>query len=263
MKKVIMSLVIGGLSVSGSCFAMINSAVDNKNFGQNNNLCQVKVDSTWSKVRSNAKKVLRSKKVRVALGVAGTAVAFGLGYKYSSSFQGFVDKGSEFVGSKLSDLISNVKGRSGTIPVTNDVCNPYPFVEKSPVSAWSNVWGRGFVEDVTDGVCNPYPSIKKPAVSALWENVLDPNQCSLVLKNVPDYCLANGKKLIDGSETVTKQSKNVLLEGFRKLNVLLDDFQNSEKYYEKLGNFATSAVDTVKAAVNSFVFLGIIYGLSR
>jgi hypothetical protein len=117
MKKVVLSLIIGGLSISGDCFAVAKNF--DKGSDQRNNAALQQVKGTWSKVKSNTKKVLGNKKVQVAaigtaavVGTAGAAVA---AYYYSPSFAGFINSNAKVIanyGSNASKIMSSYGSRA-------------------------------------------------------------------------------------------------------------------------------------------------------
>ena len=138
MKKVILSLVIGGLSISGDCFAANNSFDNGSKQDAGVAFREVKSDSAWNKVKSNTKKVLGNKKVQVAaigtatvIGAAGAAVA---AYYYSPSFAGFVNSNAKVIanyGKDASKMIANY--RSNASKSINS------FLEINPAST---KWGK-------------------------------------------------------------------------------------------------------------------------
>ena len=119
MKKVILSLIVGGLSISGSCFAADNSFDNGSKQDGSVAFREVKSDSTWGKVKVNAKKVLENKKFQVAaIGtavVAGTAGAAVAAYYYSPSFAGLVKSNAKVIanyGSKASKVVANYRSNA-------------------------------------------------------------------------------------------------------------------------------------------------------
>lgn len=138
MKKVILSLVIGGLSISGDCFAANNSFDNGSKQDAGVAFREVKSDSAWNKVKSNTKKVLENKKFQVAaigtaavIGAAGAAVA---AYYYSPSFAGFVNSNAKVIanyGKDASKMIANY--RSNASKSINS------FLEIKPAST---KWGK-------------------------------------------------------------------------------------------------------------------------
>ena len=132
MKKVILSLVIGGLSISGNCFAAGNSFEEGSKRSSNTSLQQV--NGTWSKVKVNTKKVLGNKKFQVA--AIGTAVA---AYYYSPSFAGLVNSNAKIItnyGSNASKVIKSY-GSNAYAVIKNYGSNASKMIENYKSNAYA------------------------------------------------------------------------------------------------------------------------------
>ncbi len=106
MKKVVLSLIVAGLGISGDCFAGTKKALQNGNLQQNNSLVQVK--SVLSKVDVKTKEALKRKDVQVALGATLVLGSGAAAYYFVPSFSNFVNSNAKTVGKAIRSLNSKV-----------------------------------------------------------------------------------------------------------------------------------------------------------
>ncbi len=138
MKKVILSLVIGGLSISGNCFANPLEAVKDK--------CDIayhKVQDGARKVKNSAYKILKkpaTKKVLAIGAVAGTGAA---AYIFAPNI---VKKGAKVVADKGLDALNGVKEYFGYAQKVQPVVVP-------EVVSWNPLHKvNGILEQIKNGV---------------------------------------------------------------------------------------------------------------
>ncbi len=117
MKKVILSLVVVGLSVSSSCSAA-SDELSTAGSKQRNKVSyyQVRVKPALVKAKLKTKKVLKRKDVQIAIGTAAVIGSGVLAYHYVPSFRGFVDGSANRVAnSDMGQKLGKFTKRSGKV----------------------------------------------------------------------------------------------------------------------------------------------------
>ena len=186
MKKVVLSLVIGGLSISGDCFAAGNSFEEGSKRSSNTSLQQV--NGTWSKVKVNTKKVLGNKKFQVA--AVGTAAVIGAAvaaYYYSPSFAGLVNSNAKIItnyGSNASKVIKSY-GSNAYAVIKNYGSNASKMIENYRSNAYAVI--KNYKSNVAESI-KSFLEIK-PA-STTWGNMLNSAKSFLGGKPAPIPALA-------------------------------------------------------------------------
>ena len=115
MKKVVLSLVVVGLGISGSCSAASDglSTADSEQKSKVS-YYQVKVKPALVKAKVNTGKVLKRKDVQIAVGTAAVIGSGVLAYHYVPSFRGFVDgNASKVANSDMGQKLGEFTKRSG------------------------------------------------------------------------------------------------------------------------------------------------------
>ncbi len=101
MKKVVLSLLVGGLSIGGDCFAVSSAFVDANSVNKDRvSYSEVKPESRSQRVGVGIKKTLKRKDVQIAISTAAIIGTGVFAYYRCAPFQGFVSNNA----SKVSDL---------------------------------------------------------------------------------------------------------------------------------------------------------------
>ena len=160
MKKVVLSLVIGGLSISGDCFAARDN-LTTKNSSMRNTRHQV-VKTTKSKAVNKTVEILNNRNVQIALGTAAVIGSGVAAYYFVPSVSNFVNSNAKtvinvvknsdqykFVSSKLLDLGKTIKSSDAFKTIANSKVGSWLGIKPTPTK-----WQR-----FTNGAANTWNSV--------------------------------------------------------------------------------------------------------
>jgi len=163
MKKVVLSLVIGGLSISGDCFAARDN-LTTKNSSMRNTRHQV-VKTTKSKAVNKTVEILNNRNVQIALGTAAVIGSGVAAYYFVPGVSNFVNSNAKtvinvvknsdqykFVSSKLLDLGKTIKSSDAFKTIANSKVGSWLGIK--PIVPAPTKWQR-----FTNGAANTWNSI--------------------------------------------------------------------------------------------------------
>ncbi len=192
MKKVILSLVIGGLSIGGDCFAVGLADANSQQNKQTNSLVQVK--SGLSKVGVKTKEALKRKDVQIALGTAAV-IGSGVAAYY------FVPGVSNFVNSNAKTALDVVKNSNQYKLVSSKLLemgkaikssNAFKAIQNSKVGSLLGIKPKpSKVEKVVNGAANIWNSHVVPN----WNYYIANNWNSYVVPNWNYYVVNNWNRI--------------------------------------------------------------------